>query len=126
MHLLCLVGHVNRAEYPNEKTPSSAVVHLHSGYAIGLAMTGCWCLALRLELMLYIFVRPKRAGIGLSFDCDLKFPSGIFWGSETVALCLCGDVDSMMKKFVTGEANPFNMLPNGSTVLHVCTSQLPQ
>lgn len=126
MHLLFWVGHVNKVECCNEKTSSSAVVHLHSGYAIGLAMTSCWCLALRLELLLYIFVRPKRSGIGLSFDCDLKFPSVIFWDSEAVAFCLCGDVDSMKRKFATAEANPFEVLPNGSTLLHVCTSQLSQ
>ena len=124
MPLLCWIGHVNRREYSNEKKLSSAVVHCHSGYAIGLAMTGCWCLPLRLELLLYVYVRPKRPGIGLSFGCDLKFPSVITWDSETVELCLRGDVDSMKIKFATAGANPFDVLPNGSTLLHVSNSQL--
>lgn len=124
MALLCWIGHVNRIEYSNEKKPSSTVVHCHSGYAIGLAMTGCWCLPLRLELLLYVYVRPKRPGIGLSFGCDLKFPSVITWDSETIELCSRGDVDRMKIKFATAGANPFDVLPNGSTLLHVCNPQL--
>lgn len=88
-------------------------------------MASYWCFALRLELVLYIFVRPKRPGLSLSFGCDLKFPNVITWDSEIVALSLRGDVDSMKMKFATAEASPFDVLPNGSTLLHVCTSHLP-
>lgn len=125
MPLLYWTGRVNRGEYSNEKSLSSTMVHLHSGYAIGLAMTSYWCFALRLELVLYIFVRPKRPGLSLSFGCDLKFPNVITWDSEIVALSLRGDVDSMKMKFATAEASPFDVLPNGSTLLHVCTFHLP-
>lgn len=124
MSILCWIGHANRKECSDEKKLSSAVVQVHSGYAIGLVISSCWCLALRLELLLYMFVRPGRRGIGISFGCDLKFPSVITWDSETVALCLRGDVERMKMKFAAAEANPFDILPNGSTLLHVCISRL--
>lgn len=123
--LYCIGLDVLIGEYSNEKSLSSTMVHLHSGYAIGLAMTSYWCFALRLELVLYIFVRPKRPGLSLSLGCDLKFPNVITWDSEIVALSLRGDVDSMKIKFATAEASPFDVLPNCSTLLHVCTSHLP-
>ena len=94
---------------------------MHSGYALGLAMTTYWCFALRLELVLCLFVRPKRRGLSLSFECDLKFPSVVTWDSEIIALALRGDIDSMKIRFAAGAASPFDVLPNGSTLLHVCT-----
>ena len=84
-------------------------------------MTTYWCFALRLELVLYLFVRPKRPSISLSFGCSLRFPSVVTWDSEVVALALRGDVDNMKMKLAGGEASPFDVLPSGSTLLHVCT-----
>ena len=89
-------------------------------------MTTNWCFALRLELVLYLLARPKRSSLSLSFGCNLKFPSVVTWDSETVSLTLRGDVDSMKIKFAAGEASPFDVLPAGSTLLHVCPSHFPQ
>ena len=125
MPLLYWIGHVNQRDYSNRETSSSTTVHLHSGYAIGLAMTTYWCFALRLELVLYLFVRPKRRSLSLSFGFDLRFPSIVTWDSEIVALALRGDVDGMKMKFSAGEASPFDVLPHGSTLLHVCTLHVP-
>ena len=125
MPLLYWIGYVNRRGHPSRDGSSSTMVHLHSGYAIGLAMTTYWCFALRLELVLYLFVRPKRPSISLSFGCDLRFPSVVTWDSEVVALTLRGDVDNMKMKLAGGEASPFDVLPSGSTLLHVCSPHCP-
>lgn len=125
MPLLYWVGHVSRRGNPSRDDSTSTIVHLHSGYAIGLAMTTYWCFALRLELVLYLFVRPKRPSISLSFGCNLRFPSVVTWDSEVVALTLRGDVDNMKMKLAGGEASPFDVLPSGSTLLHVCTPHCP-
>ena len=126
MPLLYWIGHVNRRGYPSRDGVSSTMVDLHSGYAIGIAMTTYWCFALRLELVLYLFVRPKSPSISLSFGCNLRFPSVVTCDSEVVALTLRGDVDKMKMKLAGGEASPFDVLPSGSTLLHVCTPQSPQ
>ena len=120
--LLCWVGNVNRRGNFNEEGSTSTGIQLHSGYAIGFAMTTYWCFALRLELVLFLFMRPKRQSVSLSLGYELRFPSVVTWDSEIVALALRGDVDSMKMKFTAGAASPFDVLPNGSTLLHVCTS----
>ena len=125
MPFLCWIGHVNRREDLNDNGSSSTRTHLHSGYAIGFAVTTHWCFALRLELVLSLFVRPKRRSVSLSLGCELKFPRVVTWDSEIVALALCGDVDSMKVTFTAGTASPHDVLPNGSTLLHVCTSPFP-
>lgn len=124
--LLCWTGYVNRNENFGRKGSSSTRIHLHSGYAIGLAMTTYWCFALRFELVLYLYVRPRRRSLSLSFGCDLKFPSVVTWDSEIVALALGGDVDSMKTMFAAGGASPLDVLPSGSTLLHVCASHSPK
>ena len=122
MPFLCWIGHVNRRGNFNDKGSSSTRTHLHSGYAIGFAVTTQWCSALRLELVLSLFVRPKRRSVSLSLRCELKFPRVVTWDSEIVALALRGDIDSMKVTFTAGTASPLDVLPNGSTLLHVCTS----
>ena len=126
MPFLCWIGHVNRRGNFNEKGSSSTRTHLHSGYAIGFAVTTHWCFALRLELVLSLFVRPKKRGVSLSLGCELKFPRVVTWDSEIVALALRGDLDSMKVTFTAGTASPFDVLPNGSTLLHVCPSPFIQ
>ncbi len=126
MPLLCWIGHVDWRRDLKRESSSPTRVHSHSGYAIGLAMTTYWCFALRLELVLYFWVRPKRRCLSLSFGCDIKFPSVVTWDSETVALALGGDVDGMKIRFGAGAASPFDVLPSGSTLLHVCASPFPQ
>ena len=122
MPFLCWIGHVNRRGNFNDKGSSSTRTHLHSGYAIGFAVTTHWCFALRLELVLSLFVRPKRRSVSLSLGCELKFPRVVTWDSEIVALALRGDIDSMKVTFTAGTASPLDVLSNGSTLLHVCTS----
>ena len=126
MPLLCWIGNVDRRGDFNREGSSSTMIHAHSGYAIGLAMTTYWCFALRLELVLYLYTRPKRSSLSLSFGCDLRFPSIVSWDSEIVELVLRQDVDSMKMKFAAAEASPFDVLPTGLTLLHVCTSYFPQ
>ena len=121
MPFLCWIGHVNRRGNFSGKGSSSPRTHLHSGYAIGFAVTTHWCFALRLELVLSLFVRPKRRSVSLSLGCELKFPRVVTWDSEIVALALRGDVDSMKVVFKARTASPLDVLPNGSTLLHVCT-----
>lgn len=123
MPLLCWIGHVDRRGNSNREGSSSTGSHLHSGYAVGLAMTTYWCFALRLELVLYLSVWPKRRSLSLSFGCELKFPSVVTWDSEIVALALRGDVDCMKTRFAAGAASPFDVLPNGSTLLHLAVME---
>ena len=126
MHFLCWIGHINRRGNFNEEGSSSTRTYLHSGYAIGFAATTHWCFALRLELVLFLFVRPKRRSVSLSLGCEFKFPRVVTWDSEIVALALRGDVDGMKLKFAAGTANPLDVLPSGSTLLHVCISLIFQ
>ena len=122
--LLCWIGHVDRRTTSSEKGSSLTRIHLHAGYAIGFAVTTYWCFALRLEFLIGVFVRPKRRSVSLSFGCELKFPSVVTWNSEIVGLALPGDVDSMKISFAARAASPFDVLSNGSTLLHVCISCL--
>ena len=126
MPFLCWIGHVNRRGNLNDNSSSSTRTHLHSGYATGFAVTTHWCFALRVEVVLSLFVRPKRRSVSLSLGCELKFPRVVTWDSEIVALALRGDVDSMKVTFTAGTASPHDVLPNGSTLLHVCTVPFSQ
>ena len=124
--LLFWLGHVKQQERSNIESPSSVNVHLHSGYAVGFAMTIYWCFALRLELIFYLVARTKNRSLNAYFGYNLRFPSVVNWDSETVVFALNGDVDSMKMKLAAGEANPSDVVPNGSSLLHVCTCRSVQ
>ena len=76
--------------------------------------------------MFYIFLKPKNFRVNLSFDCVLRFSSVASSVLEVVGLSMRGDVESMKDEFGSGEASPFDVLPNGSTLLDVRIRHCPK
>ena len=119
--ILWWTGLINPQDAINRAKPAYRTNPSHSGYAIGLAMTTYWCFALRLEIVLYLFATPKMSAVSLSLRCDLKFPRIVGRDAESVVLALRGDVKSMKMRLANNDLNLSDVLPNGSTLLHVCS-----
>ena len=57
--------------------------------------------------------------MSFSIHWKLSFPSIIPWDAHSVILASAGDINGLQKLFSTRVANPCDICPNGSTLLHV-------
>ena len=91
---------------------------------MGLTVYLPWGFALKAELLLYFWRRIAEPSWSFSIDCHLKFPTVVSWDTISVQSAMTGDVDSMKVEFERKGATPFDILPDGSTLLHVSLRSL--
>lgn len=117
--LLWWVGCVDLRQNTSRQRTHTVTIMPRASYVAGLAVTSYSCFALRLELRLY-FTRSFESTISLSIGCSLGFSRVIDWDAESVVLSGRGDVETMKMRITANEVKPSDVLPNGSTLLHVC------
>ena len=98
-------------------SPSAAYIDQADG--AGLAVALPWSIIWRLELQIYFWRRGFEPSLSFSFDLHLSFPRVVTWDMRSVCSVMSGDVDSMKAAMSSKEATPFDVLPDGSTFLHV-------
>lgn len=90
------------------------------GYGFGFAMTVHRYCPFRIELAGSFQRKWKEPSLGFSTHWNLSLPRILPWESEIVRLALVGDADAVKTSLHTLFLTPFDVLPNGSTLLHVC------
>ena len=62
----------------------------------------------------------KGPGVNFSIHWNLFCPRIVPRNASIVDLALRGDVNTMKQEFSNGHSTPFDILPGGLTLLHVC------
>lgn len=73
----------------------------------------------RIEVAMHLLQNWTGRSFSLSVRWNLTLPKTISWDDDQVEVALSGDVDALQKMFSRGEASPLEVLPEGSTLLHV-------
>ena len=113
------LGQINVEQVIKSLEHSPNAARIDRGYGIGLAVALPWRFVLRCELLLYFWRKAAEPSLSFSLDSHLSFPRVVSWGTESVRSVMCGDVDAMKIEFGLKEATPFDLMPDGSTLLHV-------
>ena len=95
------------------------------GYGVGFTLTAYPYCPFRFELAGFLCRTWKEPNLGFSIHWNLSLPRVLPWNSEIVRLALAGDVDAVRTGLRTRALTPFDVLPNGSTLLHVCPGVRP-
>ena len=75
---------------------------------------------LRVEVILQLTISLWRNQFSLNWI--LTLPRTISWDDRHVEFAQSGDASALQKTFSEGLATPFDLLPDGSTLLHVSFS----
>ncbi|KAL8729272.1 MAG: hypothetical protein Q9181_005063 [Wetmoreana brouardii] len=117
------LGQINAIQSMTRPATSPKTLRIYQGYAAGVAVTLPWGFALWFELSVYFWRKAAEPSLSCSIDCHLSFPAVVSWDSQSVRSAMCGDVDAMKAEFGAKEATPFDILPDGSTLLHLAAMQ---
>ena len=90
-----------------------------NGYGITVAAAVYGGIPFRIEVAMHLLQNWKGRSCSLSLNWNLSLPKTITWDEYQVEAALSGDVDALKRMFSSGEATPFEVLPDGSTLLHV-------
>ena len=113
------LGQINVSQAAKYLDFSSSVARISEGYGIGLAVILPGGVALRSEVLLLFWRKRLEPTLSFSLTHSLSFPRVISWDMRSAQVAMCGDVDAMKIEFGNQEATPFDILPDGSTLLHV-------
>jgi hypothetical protein len=125
LRFLLWLGPITVKQRHNCQGLYSDVLKPGHGYGIALAIASHRYRPLRLELVVYLVKNWKGPSVNFSLHWDLFWPRIVSWDADIIDLALCGDVDAMRGVFSTGFSTPFDVLPDGVTLLHVCCPRLP-
>ena len=117
------LGRVNETQVTNDVQVSPDAVRIYQGYGLGFALLLPWKVAVRSELLTYFWRRGSEPSLSFSFDLHLSFPRVVSWETRSVCSTMCGDVEAMRAAFSNKEATPYDVLPDGSTLLHVSSCE---
>ena len=110
------LGPINIQRWTDDQTPCFEVTP--ASYGVGFAASPVWC-SFRFELVLYFFSRWKGSTWNFSLRWNLTLPKVLPWDADIVRQASSGDVDALKGQFRANAATPLDMLPDGSTLLHV-------
>lgn len=113
--------HVGKAM---ENRGTSKTAKLDRGYRAGFFVALPWNFSLRYELLMYFWRKGPEPSLSFSLDSYLSFPRLVSWDTRSVRSVMCGDVETMKTEFGLKEATPFDVMPDGSTLLHVSTPRI--
>lgn len=104
---------------------ASDAARIEKGYGVGFGVTLPWGIIWRSELLIYFWRKGFEPSLSFSFDLQVSFPKVVSWDTRSVCSAMCGDVDAMKAALNNKEATPFDVLPDGSTFLHVSLNEAP-
>ena len=93
------------------------------GFGVGFAMTYLsYMTSFRLELAVYLARKDILGSMNFSLNWSLSLPRVLPWEASVVHYIETGDVSSIQHALSSDFFSPFDVLPDGSTLLHVaCT-----
>ena len=122
LHLHTWLG-PNTIQHPQNQSPTSSnLSKATNGYGITVAAAMYGLLSFRIELAIYLVKAWRGKGVRYSLNWSPAIPRTMTWNELQVESTLSGDVDALQRMFSKGDATPFEILPDGSTLLHVCYS----
>lgn len=115
------LGPIYMQRWTDDRSPCFEITPANHGYGIGFAISPVWC-SFRVELVVYFLSKWKGSSGTLTSRWNLSVPRILPWHGDIARLVLCGDVDALKDRLGAKAATPFDVLPDGSTLLHVCLS----
>lgn len=120
LRFLLWLGPITVQQWHNSWSLDSNGLKSGHGYGIALATASQFYCPFRFELMVSLMRNWKGPGVNFSIHWNLFCPRIVPWNASIVDLALRGDVDAMKGEFSTRHSTPFDVLPGGLTLLHVC------
>lgn len=113
-------GSITRPITPSSDLASSRYnLQSKQGYGVALATVLEYLCPYRIELAIYLLTHWTGVSVNLSLNWNISIPRIIPYDSRIADMSLRGDVVEMREEFATGRAGVFDVLPNGTTLLHV-------
>ena len=119
-HVLLWLGPITTPVGYNRQSVNSKTWRSSHGYGISLVTSSHLYRLLRLELAMYLKTNWKVSSVKFSIHWNLFWPRTVSWEAAIINHVLCGDVDAVKREFSTRRSTPFDQLPDGATLLHVC------
>lgn len=113
------LSQIDRSRATKGLKTSPEAARIYQGYCFGLTMTMPWGFALGFEILMYFWRKASEPSLSFSSEYRLSFPSVVSWDTRSVRSTMCGDVDAIKAEFGNRGASPFDVMPDGSTLLHV-------
>lgn len=119
LHLYWWYGSNTAQELQDPYAACSAPSKATNGYgiAIGAAMYGY--MPFRIKVAVYLSKTWTGWSSQFSLNWSLSLPRTISWNAYQIELAMNGNVGRIKELFSKGDATPFEVLPDGSTLLHV-------
>lgn len=120
LRFLMWLGPITGQQWYNCRSLDSNGVDSGYGYGIALATASQFYCPFRFEVMVSLMRNWKGPSVNFSIHWNLFCPRIVPWNASIVDLALRGDVDAMKGEFSSRNSTPFDVLPGGLTLLHVC------
>jgi len=115
LRLGCLITAQKNTKFEHREKEST----LNHGYGIALATAFGRFASNRYEVSAHIIKRRVTKGMSISFQWNLSWPRIVPYGSRVVGFASIGDIAAMQHEFSTKQFTSLDVLPNGTSLLHV-------
>lgn len=119
LHLYWWYGSNTIQKPQHALTACSAPSKATNGYGISIGAAMYGCLPFRIKAAVYLSKIWMGWSSQFSLNWTLSLPRTISWDDYQIELAMNGNVGAIKELFSKGDATPFEVLPDGSTLLHV-------
>lgn len=119
LHLYSWYGANTIKEHQHPSTACSGPSNATNGYGITVGAAIYGSVPFRIRVAVYLTKNWTGWGTQCSLNWSLSLPRTISWDDYQIELALSGNVGAIKELFSKGNATPFEVLPDGSTLLHV-------
>ena len=120
--VLLWLGPTTVQRWHSDLNAQSEMLDAGQGYGIALAIASfCYC-PFRLELMMFLTSYWRAPSANFSIRWNLSCSRIVSWDAGIVDAASRGDIDALKREFSARRSTPYDVLPNGLTLLHVCGS----
>ena len=120
LRFLLWLGPITVQQWHNCRSLDSNRLKSGHGYGISLATASQFYCPFRFELMVSLMRNWEGPSVNFFIHWNLFCPRIVPWNASIVDLASRGDVDAMKGDFTARHSSPFDVLPGGVTLLHVC------
>ena len=120
--VLLWLGPTTTQRWHDDQNAQSGTVDAGQGYGIALAIASFCYSPFRLELMVFLTSYWRAPSANFSIRCNLSCSRIVSWDAGIVDAALRGDIVALKREFSARRSTPYDVLPNGLTLLHVCNS----
>ena len=120
--VLLWLGPTTVQSWHNDRNAQSETLDAGQGYGIALALASFCYTPFRLELMVFLTSYWRAPNATFSIRWNLSCSRIVSWDAGIVDAASRGDIDILRREFSARHSTPYDVLPNGLTLLHVCNS----